>query len=369
MERGHNLKERWDVLKKEAAEKKIRLFSRDAAKKLKVSEADLIATQCGGVKAGGSIRLLEDWPKLLEAMIQWGQAKFITRNDAAVLENTDSIEKIDSHKDEVMSLYGKQNTLRCFLKQWKYAFAVSTEIRPGVMRESIQIYDKHGDAALKAFISEPPDSFQKFKEAFKNSDQSTELFVENKSEPSKDRPSNPFQKVDKTSLETDWRSLKEVDAFPKLLSAYGLSKYEACEFVDNELAQKVSAKMLVELLREVASRELEIIALVENPGALQIYKGALIKFRRIDTWANILDPGVNIHIRTDLVKDGFILNRPQLTRNQEGQEQLHWQKTSHFFDHQGHECMSFSQDGKSHPSQSSQWEELLEKLEKPFAFV
>ena len=63
-----------------------RLFARDAAHRLGVSEGELIAARCGS----DVVRLDDRWPELITAMPTVGRIMSLTRNDWAVHERKGS---------------------------------------------------------------------------------------------------------------------------------------------------------------------------------------------------------------------------------------------------------------------------------------
>ncbi|MEO6848185.1 MAG: ChuX/HutX family heme-like substrate-binding protein, partial [Chthoniobacterales bacterium] len=80
-----SLKDQWTALQQ--SEPKLRI--RDAATKLGVSEAELLATRCGE----GVTRLEGDWAEMVKQFSTLGEVMCLTRNEYAVHERYGSFEK------------------------------------------------------------------------------------------------------------------------------------------------------------------------------------------------------------------------------------------------------------------------------------
>jgi putative hemin transport protein len=49
---------------------------------------------------------------------------------------------------------------------------------------------------------------------------------------------------------------------------------------------------------------------VPNPGCIQIHTGPVKNVQRMGTWANVLDPMFNLHLREDLIAHAFVVEKP-----------------------------------------------------------
>ena len=49
---------------------------------------------------------------------------------------------------------------------------------------------------------------------------------------------------------------------------------------------------------------------VGNPGCIQIHTGPVHRVERMGPWLNVLDPGFNLHARTDLVGEVWRVRKP-----------------------------------------------------------
>jgi putative hemin transport protein len=142
------LKESWNQLK--IAEPALRI--RDAAAKLKVSEAELLATGIGQ----NVIRLTENFEDQFLEFPKLGRVMSLTRSEGCVLEHKGPFQKIEIHQagpNKIATVIGPIEQ-RVFFAGWKFGFAVTHETPSGTMK-SLQYFDKEGEAILKVY---PQDS-------------------------------------------------------------------------------------------------------------------------------------------------------------------------------------------------------------------
>ena len=164
------LTERWTTLRSEQP----KLGIRDAARKLGVSEAELLATNIGT----GVTRLRgEDLEarEIMRAALDLGTVLALTRNENGVIERTgvatkvkpaDMTEKTETDKDKLQEREARQRNvaggylggdidLRFHFDQWKYAFAV---VQPGAdgaqPKRSLQFFDASGAAIHKIYLKD-----------------------------------------------------------------------------------------------------------------------------------------------------------------------------------------------------------------------
>src|SRR5690606_30049980 len=112
----NNLKSQWDALKAENPHLRIR----NAAEKLGVSEAELLATQTGDTVT----RLKPEFAAILTEIEKLGKVMALTRNDECVHERKGVYLNPDFSSPHAQLFVGEDIDLRIFLSQWKYAFAV-----------------------------------------------------------------------------------------------------------------------------------------------------------------------------------------------------------------------------------------------------
>ena len=165
------LKAAWHELKVSQPQLRIR----DAAKKLGVSEAELLATGIGGQV----VRLNSDFANQVLDFPKLGKVMALTRNEGCVLEHMGTFQKIDlmgTSPNQIATIIGPIEQ-RIFFSAWKFGFAVSNETAAGP-QSSLQYFDKEGNAV---FGSEPRDlftetNFRKFERSWDDGRVATAFF-------------------------------------------------------------------------------------------------------------------------------------------------------------------------------------------------
>jgi putative hemin transport protein len=100
--------------------------NRDAAQQLSVSEAELIASQCGQ----GVTRLEGDYRRLLEHMHELGLVMALTRNEDVVHEKIGRFENVSADGMVGLAL-GEDIDLRLFFDHWTLGYAVEEATEHG----------------------------------------------------------------------------------------------------------------------------------------------------------------------------------------------------------------------------------------------
>src|SRR5690625_7999422 len=64
------------------------------------------------------------------------------------------------------------------------------------------------------------------------------------------------------------------------------------------------------MLEAAAAREVPIMVFVGNKGMIQIHSGPVKKVKILNEWINILDPGFNLHLRSNLISETWVVEKP-----------------------------------------------------------
>ncbi len=119
---------------------------RDAAERLGVSEAALVAAECGL----SVVPRAHDRPNRFLARVgELGEVMALTRNDSAVHEKIGPFEK-QAGKQATLVL-GSEIDLRIFPSAWAHGFAV-TKTDGDTVRRSFQFFDRAGTAVHKVHM-------------------------------------------------------------------------------------------------------------------------------------------------------------------------------------------------------------------------
>lgn len=303
-----DLANRWSALR--TAEPK--LHPRDAAQKLNVSEAELVATNVGK----GVTRLRdgnEAYKAVYDHLHELGQIKSITRNDNAVLERVGTVTQAKLNADGRVipgtGFAGGPIDLRFGTDNWRSAFAVVQPGREGKISRSLQFFDVHGNAVNKVYLDNEAGVavFDKLVADAKASDQSAVLRVDRA--PTK-VVKKPNGEVDVKELRASWNELTDVHEFPRLLKDLGITREQALDLIGKDAAYRISAQSVQDLLNNSSKQAQPIMVFVSNPGMTQIFSGTVKKVQGSGEWFNVLDPDFNLHLRSAGIDHGWVVKRP-----------------------------------------------------------
>ncbi|WP_026948022.1 hemin-degrading factor [Algoriphagus marincola] len=294
------LKQAWENLKEQ--EPKLRI--RDAAKKLGVSEAELLATGVGE----NVIRLSEDFVEQLEKFPKLGRVMSLTRNEGCVLEHKGTFQKIEIHQagpQKIATVIGPIEQ-RVFFGGWKFGFAVVSDTPRGPMF-SLQYFDKAGDAVMKVFLQEDSDFdfSEELVKAHTHADQSSDLVTET------------FEKaeyvnkedLDFESFSSDWENMKDTHDFFGMLRKYKLNRLNAVEWIDDKWAYEVDRLSVRKVVEVAAETKLPIMIFAGNKGNIQIHQGKVKTIKQLGDWLNVMDPEFNMHLNESVVDRAFVVHK------------------------------------------------------------
>lgn len=315
---------------------------RNAANMLGVSEAELLATDCGGdVK-----RLSLDPADLLAELKQCGPLMALVRNAYAVHETTGTFGELKGQASVRMFL-GEQDQ-RLFVNRWTRAFAVQVGAR-----ESVQFFNAHGRACFKLFTTPDTDmdAWQALIARFIAHDQSTqESGIEAESP---DQHVAMLSREQVQDLRARWRNIRDVHQFQGLLKRFGIRRLTALEEAGPEWAQSLSSDAMEHMLEQARDHQLPLMTFVSNGDAVQIHTGIPRKLMRTGAWFNILDPDFSLHLNTEAIAQVWRVRRPV----KEGAV-----TSVEAFDHRGElivQCFGKRTEGES---ENPAWRQLAEEL-------
>lgn len=297
-----DLGKRWADLRVESP--KIRI--RDAAQKLGVSEAELLATTVDGKSV---VRLVPRFRELFAEIPALGKVMALTRNDEAVHERKGVYDGVDmsGHAGLVV---GPDIDLRIFFHDWKHGFAIQ---EPGEgshgPRRSLQIFDSRGNSIHKIFVQDEAaaDAFSKIVENYRAEEQGTTLEIAGPAP----RPTElPDSEIDVQAFRTAWDGLQDTHDFFTLLRTHKVGRTQALRLAETSRARELRPGVVRALLEAASARELPIMIFVGNQGCIQIHTGPVRNIKVMGPWLNVMDPDFNLHLREDLVKSAWIVRKP-----------------------------------------------------------
>ncbi|ALU87351.1 hemin-degrading protein [Herbaspirillum rubrisubalbicans M1] len=349
-----SLAERWAQLQQAQP----KLHTRDAARELGVSEAQLLATQIGH----GAQRLRaseQDIQALLERLPELGRIKAITRNEDAVLERAGEVTPV--RRDEQgrvvpgTGFAGGPIDLRFGNARWGSAFAVVQAGRAGKTSRSLQLFDRQGNAVHKVYLDNEQHvaQFDQLVADFRMADQHAALTVEPAAPPALPAAAATPSAEAIRELRQSWQELTDVHQFPRLLRELKLTREQALQLIGPESAWRIRPQAAQALLEEAKARQQPIMVFVSNGGMTQIYSGLIGKTATVGEWYNVLDPDFNLHLRASAVDHGWVVRRPT----------DHGMVTSvEFYDAQGRQIVNFFSRRERGQPETGQWRQMVEAL-------
>jgi putative hemin transport protein len=288
----------WENLK--STEPQLRI--RDAAKKLGVSELELLATTIGQ----HTIRLKGDWASLLVEFKKLGKVMSLTRNEGCVLEHKGNFQKIDIQGQapfQVATVIGPIEQ-RVFFSGWKFGFAVINETPRGMMR-SFQFFDKAGEAVMKVYLQEKSNiaAFDDIIQAYQAPDQEEELVTEAYPVPVY------AESIDLDAFTKDWENMKDTHEFFGMLRKHNVHRLDAVKWIDDKWAHEVDRLAVRKILEVAATEKMPIMIFAGNRGNIQIHQGKVRTIRQMGSWLNVLDPDFNMHLNEDHIDSAYVVHK------------------------------------------------------------
>ncbi|WP_275784263.1 hemin-degrading factor [Pararhizobium gei] len=280
------------------------LRERDTAARLGISEAALVAAECGlsAVRIDGSAS------SLLERVAELGEVMALTRNESAVHEKIGIFENIKAGMNSAIVL-GDNIDLRIFPGVWAHGFAVTKTDADNNVRRSLQFFDRAGTAVHKIHLREASnlDAYHSIVEALKLEDQSQEFSADlGATTPAEDEITD----VDVATLRDEWSRMTDTHQFHGLLRRLKLGRQRALQSVGEDYAWKLQTSSIETMLTEAAKIELPIMCFVGNHGIIQIHSGPIANVRTMGPWLNVMDPTFHLHLRTDHLAEVWAVRKP-----------------------------------------------------------
>lgn len=76
------------------------------------------------------------------------------------------------------------------------------------------------------------------------------------------------------------------------------------------LARPVECNSLEKVLYAAAGTDLPFMIFVGNAGIVQIHTGTIQKVAPMGPWINVLDPGFDLHVRTERIQNAWVVRKP-----------------------------------------------------------
>lgn len=297
-----NLKTQWGELR--AANPHLRI--RNAAADLGVSEAELLATQCGE----NVTRLRPEFQNILKGIGALGKVMALTRNNDVVHERKGVYLNPGLNNPKVGLFVGEDIDLRIFFEPWASAFAVIEGAGGGKPRYSLQFFAIDGEAIHKIYLTDDSDfgAYQQLVKSFRSDDQSQYQAVQpfnNKEEELEDG------EIDIESFRKGWVELEDTHDFFSLVKNHRLTRTQALRLAPlGNYAVKVGNTALRQIFTEASKTALSIMVFVGNKGMIQIHTGPVKRLMDHESWFNVLDPDFNLHVCEAAIVESWVVRKP-----------------------------------------------------------
>jgi len=294
------LREAWNELRRTV--KGVR--AREAARRLGVSEAELVASGIGH----NVVKLEGEWNKLIAELEPIGDLMALTRNEHCVHERHGHYRNV-SIDGPMGTVLDEEIDLRVFIGAWKYGLAV-IEGEGEKERRSLQFFDGAGTALHKVYLQ--PESSRAAWDAlvkrYTAADQSAVLEIEPAAEIALDLSSPEGETLE--AFHAGWRAMQDTHEFFGLLRKYGVNRLSALQSAPADLVQQVANDSPRRVLEAASATGQSIMVFVGNNGIIQIHTGPVERIVATGPWINVLDPRFNLHLREDAVASAWIVRKP-----------------------------------------------------------
>lgn len=280
------------------------LRARDAAQRLGVSEGALVASRVGD----GVTRLEGELPQLIRDLPALGRVMALTRNEYCVHEKKGQYDHIDIGGAMGIVL-AEEIDLRLFLKHWRYGFAVK-EVSRGRELESLQFFDGDGKAVHKVYVMEETNrsAWRALLHRYTAAVQSPLIDIVTVEEPLPEQQADALVDVD--SLRDHWRGLRDPHDFFAMLKKHKVTRTQALRLVGGEFATRVDDDAIRTVLEGASAGGAPLMVFVGSPGVVQIHTGPVGNIAMAGPWLNVMDPGFNLHLRTDAIASSWVVRKP-----------------------------------------------------------
>jgi putative hemin transport protein len=277
-----------------------RLYPRDIAARLGVTEAEIVALDEGAL----ATRLHPDWTGILARIGTLGEVMALTRNADAVHEKIGTYGTLGGG-EQVGLFVGEEIDLRLFLGRWSFAWALAAATPQG--RRSLQFFGPDG-AAVHKIYSRPGTDLAAW-------DALVVEFAAGLPPPavaSAEPPAapRPDVEIDLPGLLAGWDGLRDTHHFFPLLKRFGVARTQALRLAGPDRARPVAPISLRATLERAAAEGTPIMVFVGNAGCIQIHSGPVQALRETGPWFNVLDPGFNLHLRETAIDTAWVVRKP-----------------------------------------------------------
>jgi len=287
--------------------------AKDAAESIGITEGQAVAAHAG--THGHALKatpLKGPWVEILQALELCGPVMALTRNESTVHEKTGVYRNISAQGHMGLAL-GEDIDLRIFFSRWHAGFYVFEPANDpkNPASESLQFFDAHGVAVHKVF-ARPETDREAFRDVANQFADAGKAYTFTPAVP-KEAP-KPDTEIDAAALAQGWSEMKDTHEFFGLIGKAGAERQQAFRLVEGRFTRKAGLGIVRKLLDEASMDGTPIMVFVGSQGCIQIHTGPVKRIEPMVTptaqWINVLDAGFNLHLREDMVKSAWIVEKP-----------------------------------------------------------
>ena len=277
---------------------------RQIASQLGVSEAELVAVQCGDT----ATLLKPDFKGILSRVSELGRVMALTRNEEVVHERKG--EYLNGSFGAHASLFvGEDIDLRFFLQYWGFAFAVAEGTGEKV-RHSFQFFGKDGEAIHKIYLLKESNlaAWEQIVSDFSHPESPAALSITPPKIPAAELPDS---EINIAQFQAGWVNLQDTHEFFGLMLKHQVTRTQALRLAPpGDYAEPVKVPALRRAIELAAQDQIPIMVFVGNQGMIQIHTGPVRHLVDHQQWFNIMDPNFNLHINTDGLAKAWVVRKP-----------------------------------------------------------
>ena len=287
--------------------------AKDAAESLGISEGAAVAAHAGPHDFSLQATPLKGpWVEILQALELCGPVMALTRNESTVHEKTGTYQNINATGHMGLAL-GEDIDLRLFFGRWHAGFAVlepaSDPKNPP--SQSLQFFDAHGVAVHKVFVNAGTDrsAFNDIVSQFTDAEKVSSFT------PAPARAAiKPDGELDAAGFAQAWSEMTDTHQFFGLINKFGAERQQAFRLVEGRFTERAKPEIVRALLEEAAVDGTSIMVFVSSSGCIQIHSGPVKRIEPMVTptaqWINVLDADFNLHLREDMIRNAWIVQKP-----------------------------------------------------------
>lgn len=288
------IKSKWKKLKSYQPE----LSSFNIAEKLKISQLELFLS---ALDEGFSI-IRNDFNEIFDEIKNNENLKISVRNKSCVVESKSGFMIKNQSENDFTEIQNHDISLLIQTSKIKACIAVKSS-----EDTSIRFFDKYGDCVLRFILNSTDDISDEFFDKFKTNTFEIDFEIEKYCVQS----GQILTEFNLENFHNDWKNLENPADFKKLLSKYGLSRWQAVHHApDGFFAQKILNRKIVNLIEEVNETQLVVSILSANNCCSINYTGKIEKVSFHESWFNAFGSNSGFHLNTSKIIESRIIRKP-----------------------------------------------------------